>query len=168
MDQFVQLDQKLNINVSLNQRLNDRTSMLVSLYSNPSKIPSELQRKRAKKSNNNKATVESYRHTWATKQRLIIAIGEWHHEAYKERNKSFPAALTNDCFRRSRRSDNSEDVSKIIFKACMGKKLSTCKIGFLHIKISKSFNVMFIIQTWTIIEAKSRSDSPSSIVDSSR
>lgn len=60
--------------------------------------------------------------TWANKQRLIIAIGEWHQEAYKERNKSFPAALTSDFFRRPRSSDNSEDVSKIIFKACDARK----------------------------------------------
>jgi hypothetical protein len=56
-------------------------------------------------------------------------MGEWHHEAYKETNKSFPAEFTRDCFKRSRSSDNSEDVSKIKFKA-WGKeeKLQSSKI----------------------------------------
>lgn len=46
-----------------------------------------------------------------------MAIDEWLHEAYNERKKSFPAALTSDCFNRSRRSDNSDEVSRIKFKA---------------------------------------------------
>lgn len=46
-----------------------------------------------------------------------MAIGEWLHEEYKERKKSFPAALTRDSFKRSRRPDNSEDVSRIKFNA---------------------------------------------------
>lgn len=54
----------------------------------------------------------------ANKQRLIMAIDEWHHEEYSERKKSFPAALTSDSFKRSRRSDNSDDVSRIKFNAC--------------------------------------------------
>ena len=45
-------------------------------------------------------------------------MGEWHHEAYKARNKSFPAAFTKDFLSKSRRSDNSDEVSKIKFKAC--------------------------------------------------
>lgn len=55
--------------------------------------------------------------TWANKQRLIIAIGEWHHDAYKERNKFFPASLKRDFFNRSRRLANSDDVNRIKFKA---------------------------------------------------
>ena len=47
----------------------------------------------------------------------MIAIGEWHQEAYKAWNKSLPAQLTRDCFNSSRSSDNSDDVSKIKFKA---------------------------------------------------
>lgn len=59
-----------------------------------------------------------YIFTWANKQRLIIAIGEWHHEAYKETYKSFPAGSTSDCFKRYRISDSSDDVSNIKFRAC--------------------------------------------------
>lgn len=46
-----------------------------------------------------------------------MAMDEWVHEAYSDKKKSFPAALTSDCFKRFRRSDSSEDVSKIKFKA---------------------------------------------------
>lgn len=53
----------------------------------------------------------------ANKQRLIIAIDEWLHEAYSERKKSFPAALDNESFKRSRRPANSDEVSKIKFRA---------------------------------------------------
>lgn len=55
--------------------------------------------------------------TCANKHRLIMAMDEWVHEAYSDKKKSFPAALTSDCFKRFRRSDSSEDVSKIKFKA---------------------------------------------------
>jgi hypothetical protein len=60
--------------------------------------------------------------TCANKQRLIIAMGEWHHEAYKDTNKFLPAGSTSECFKRSRSSDNSEDVSKIKFNAWNKKK----------------------------------------------
>lgn len=55
--------------------------------------------------------------TWANKQRLIIAMGEWHHEVYKATKSSFPSRLTSEPFNRSLSFDNSGEVSKIKFNA---------------------------------------------------
>lgn len=54
----------------------------------------------------------------------MIAIGEWHQEAYRAWNKSFPELLTRDFFNSSRSSDNSDDVSKIKFNAWIWVKFS--------------------------------------------
>uniref|UniRef100_A0A7C9E8N2 Uncharacterized protein n=1 Tax=Opuntia streptacantha TaxID=393608 RepID=A0A7C9E8N2_OPUST len=68
----------------------------------------------------------------------MIAVAQWHHEGYKASNKSFPAPSTRDCFNTTRSSDNSDDVSRIKFRA------------------------------WIMMDAKSRSVSLSRIVESSR
>lgn len=55
--------------------------------------------------------------TWASRHKLIVAIGEWHHEAYKDINKSLPEGFTKDCLSRKRSSANSDEVSKIKLRA---------------------------------------------------
>lgn len=51
-------------------------------------------------------------HTWANRQRLIVALGEWHQEECSEINKSLLASFTNVCFKRVRMSANSDAVTK--------------------------------------------------------
>jgi len=142
-DQFIQLDQKFDINILLRQWLNHSTGMLVSLFRKTNfillkrscviQILQKLVSTKGKCLQWVRGTcalarernlerpkiirISLYRPTWAKKHRLIMAIGEWHQEAYRESYRSFPAGVTSDCFKRSRISDNSDDVSKIKFKA---------------------------------------------------
>lgn len=51
-------------------------------------------------------------HTWAKRQRLIVALGEWHQEECSETNKSLLASFSDVCFRRARMSANSDAVTK--------------------------------------------------------
>ncbi|KAL0924627.1 hypothetical protein M5K25_005473 [Dendrobium thyrsiflorum] len=45
--------------------------------------------------------------TCASRHKLIIPIGEWHQEEYRQRNKSLPAGFINDCFKRFLKLNNS-------------------------------------------------------------
>lgn len=62
--------------------------------------------------------LRSWEITWASKQRLTVAMGEWHHEEYSATNKSRPAEFMRDCFKRALKSDSSCAVRRITFSAC--------------------------------------------------
>jgi hypothetical protein len=57
-------------------------------------------------------------HTWASKQRLTVAMGEWHQDAYKATNRSRPAEAVRDSFKRALKSASSGAVKSIKFRAC--------------------------------------------------
>lgn len=70
-----------------------------------------------------------------------MAIGEWHHEADKETNRSLPAGFGKDCFKSDLISASSGAVSSIKFSACTckGPKVlaeDVYKRNHKHIKLS--------------------------------
>lgn len=56
--------------------------------------------------------------TCASKQRLTVAIGEWHQEVYKATNRSRPAGAESEPFIIPLKSANSGAVSSIKLSAC--------------------------------------------------
>lgn len=56
--------------------------------------------------------------TCASKQRLTVAIGEWHQEEYKATNRSRPAGAESEPFIIPLKSANSGAVSSIKLSAC--------------------------------------------------
>lgn len=56
--------------------------------------------------------------TCASKQRLTVAIGEWHQEVYKATNRSRPAGAESEPFIIPLKSANSGAVSNIKLSAC--------------------------------------------------
>jgi hypothetical protein len=82
-------------------------------------------------------------HTWASRQRLTVAMGEWHQDAYKATNRSRPPGVDKVSFRRALKSASSGAVKSIKLSACSRHGFNLSVLSWGERKLTCTREVIF-------------------------